>query len=426
MNDELALEWAKKIDGHLAELGWRREDFPPLVLNTGDTPGVTYLSRDPDIISVIKPRFFKLKSVEEQKRWGGIPNEDFRSGYMEEHHEIPPPLSGEEEALVNSLTGMNAGLRVKICQAYSAYIFGDSDKVANYKKIIDNVHFPCYVAVFAGQELIVKKGHPLVIKAKNELEPVTLVFDTITVEPGGEILCLADTTIVCKSLVNSGSINGLPVEEGAVIHGIGTRGKDGLDGSNGGDGRNGAPGEPAREDDKRCLVPASPGNPGGHGNHGQHGGNGERGQDGLPMVIDTLEIKGKFLLGNFGGNGGSGGSGGDGGNGGNGGPGGVGSFYCQPGPQAQGGSGGSGGDGGCGGHCGSGKNVYLTYRGKKAGTVILMEQTQSVPGKGGKGGKGGNGGQGCPGGKPGSDGNRGTDGTKSLPGRVFVNGKPIQ
>ena len=424
MSEGCKLEWEKKIDGYLAEFGWRREDFPPLVLNTGDTPGVTYLSRDPDFISVIKPRFFKLKSVGEQKRLGGIPNEVFRSGFMEEHHPIPPPLS-REEAANNSLVGMDAGLREKICQAYSAYIFGDSDRVASYKEIIDNVHFPCYVAVFAGKEIIVKRDHPLVIKAKNELEPVTLVFDTIMVEPGGEILGQADISLICRTLVNPGSTAGLPVEDSAVIHGIGTRGKDGCDGSNGSDGRDGAPGQPAREDDKRCLVPAGPGNPGEPGNHGQHGGNGERGQDGPPMVIDALEINGKFLLGNFGGNGGNGGRGGDGGNGGNGGPGGEGSLYCRPGPQAQGGSGGCGGDGGCGGNCGDGKNIYFTFCQKAPDTHLLIEQHTAVPGLGGKGGIGGNHGLGNPNGQHGSDGRRRKDGANGVPGRVFVNGKPI-
>jgi len=426
MNETAKQEWLNRINNYLAEFGWKHNDIPPLVVNTGDNPGTTFLSRDPGFPSAAKPHFIKLNGITDQKRFGGIPDELFKNGSFEEHYEPPPPFS-EKDSIIDLTAAVNEGrnleLRKRICQAYTAYLFGNSEKVSSYKEIINSVHFPCYVAVFAGQEIFIKKGHPLVIKAKKEVEPVVLVFNTIRIEPGGEIVCQADTTIFCQTLSNCGTINGYPVDDPAAIHCIAPSGKHGYHGEQGKDGEDGIPGEPAKQNEKGCIANGGHGTPGQHGNHGHHGGNGERGQDGFTIMLDVFEMRGNFLMGNFGGSGGNGGNAGNGGKGGNGGIGGFGDYPCNPGNTGPGGSGGNGGDGGMGGNAGNGKNIYFSYKKSPQRSPVTAEEPFNTPGKGGSGGKGGPPGNGNPNGLPGSNGKNGPNGLPGIPGKLFVNGK---
>ncbi len=76
----------------------------------------------------------------------------------------------------------------QIKQAMVSYLQGDSAKVASYKDAINATHFakPVAMAVHAAADITITAGSPLIIKGVDG-QPVSLVYGTVTVEPGGYI-----------------------------------------------------------------------------------------------------------------------------------------------------------------------------------------------------------------------------------------------
>lgn len=190
----LTEEQQRNFDNRLKELGLNQSHVVA-ELRTGATPGPTYLSSHPDFESAIPPQILTFNSLDDVKRLGGIPDEQYDNALMEEHYELPPAWPEEKNDLASE--ELQAEENRNIRQAFIAYVYGHSDRVKSYKNIIEKHFFPMEVAAFAVLDVVVDPDHPLILKGPNQ----TYNFGTVTIKPGGQIICEADVNMVVQNMV---------------------------------------------------------------------------------------------------------------------------------------------------------------------------------------------------------------------------------
>uniref|UniRef100_UPI0036DD6DBA hypothetical protein n=1 Tax=Photorhabdus sp. RM322S TaxID=3342825 RepID=UPI0036DD6DBA len=393
-------------------------------LKTSDFDGPIVFSHDPKIATV-PPAFFTVQTIQELKELGGVPDSEYGTGGMEPHHPLPEPYSAERLA---NVTGNHAD----ICKAFRAYIYGYSPLVKDYEDILNAKRFPMKVALYSGEDIVVTASNPLIVGNKGRHgEPVNLVFNKITIEPGGKIIYLTNGTVEANEVVVVNSPKPYPTpgdNDGPNIESIGSNGNNGGSGNNGSAGRDGSNGSAGKDNKNSCAKSATNGTAGGSGTKGARGSDGENGRHAGDVNFKIGTLNGFVNMLTQGGNGGDGGNGGNGGNGGKGGNGGGSTNNCNAGYGGNGGNGGDGGNSGNGGNAGDGGNIYFTYQ--EGGSATF--QARAIGGNGGKGGNGGAGGAGGAGGKGSSGGNPGKGGSSGTTGAagkagavgsVYVNGK---
>ncbi|MCA6222342.1 collagen-like triple helix repeat-containing protein [Photorhabdus antumapuensis] len=406
----------------------------PKQLKTADFDGPVIFSNDLKTATV-PPAFFTVQTIQELKMLGGVPDSQYGPGKMEPHHLLPEPFSAERLANV-------PGNHIDLCKAFSAYIYGDSALVKDYEEMLNAKRFPMKVAFYSGEEITISEDNPLIIRDKDSYgEPVVLVYNKITIEPEGKVICYTNGRIEADVIQGSSYYFSSKGEDG-------NNGAVGTDGNNGADGAKGSPG---LQNKHSCIASPSPGSDGTNGSSGVHGADGEPAKAGEKLTIACPDVRGTVTLWSAGGDGGNGGRGGHGGPGGKGGDGGYGSFFnnlyylttnslCQEsGHGGNGGNGGDGGHGGNGGRSGDGGDIYFSYAEGEPHIKCLASPgfagVGGMPGKRGKGGDGGsswintgNGGNtlSLTGkfGQAGIDGGIGNPGERTgNVGRIYVNGK---
>jgi hypothetical protein len=191
----LTEEQQKKFEKRLKELGLNPSHVVP-ELRTGATPGPTYLSNNPDIESAIPPQILTFTSLDEVKRLGGIPNGDYTSGRIEEHHKALPPWPEVKNNLMPE--DLTAEENRNIAGALLRYVYGNSEKFKSYKTIIEKHVFPLEIAAFAVENVIVDPEHPLILTGSIH----TYVFGIVTIKPGGQIICEVDADMTCQKMIS--------------------------------------------------------------------------------------------------------------------------------------------------------------------------------------------------------------------------------
>jgi hypothetical protein len=407
----------KGIRLSLKELGLKETQFKKETLDTGMTKGETCLSVDPGFASAMKPEYITVSNAAQLKQLGGVPDKLYETGVVADHLPIPKPWLEENNALERE--DVQEKNRWDLCAAYEVYLYGNSKHVASYADMIQKFYYPFDLPVFMAENVVVRKGHPLVIRSPHN-KPVAIGFKTLTLEAGARVVCMADVGMRVWNL--AGPEDG---DEPGLILSMGTDGGNGINGANGASGANGAPGQSGLCRSNVCEQPAGPGGSGTPGGHGMHAANGGKGDNGFWVTLRVDKASGRISLGNAGGTGGNGGGGGSGGSGGNGGHGGAASLCCPGGRDGSGGNGGDAGNGGSGGDGGDGTFIYVTVENQGSSARFTNVSGPSHGGSGGPGGLGGAGGLGNPMGRPGINGRPGMSGAMGKPGSVIVNGKPI-
>ena len=88
----------EKSSSFLAKLGISEDKVHKETLNTGDSPGPTYLSAHPDFESAIQPHMVTVDNLDDIKQLVGIADELYKKSVMEEHHDIPESWSEDTVA----------------------------------------------------------------------------------------------------------------------------------------------------------------------------------------------------------------------------------------------------------------------------------------------------------------------------------------
>lgn len=167
-------------------------------LRTGATPGPTYLSSKTHLATDIQPTMLTIRSLAELKKLGGIPDEQFLKGCIEEHHEVPPPWPQEK----NNLKGheLTPEENRNIRQAFVVQMFGNSESVSSYEKVIDNHHFPMTITAASVEDVTVDPGHPLILDEDTHIYN----FGIVTIKKGGQIICQGDAKMNVQKMVKEG------------------------------------------------------------------------------------------------------------------------------------------------------------------------------------------------------------------------------
>jgi hypothetical protein len=195
MAGELTPEQRQAFDDRLRELGLDSSHVVPS-LNTGDTPGSTYLSNDPAHDSAIPHQPITVNHIDDLKRLAGIPDADYESGAMQHHLEAPPEWPQEKNA--HALEDLDPTERGHLRDALAAYVYGDSSRVSSYTTVLNNNFFPLQAGAFAVQNITIAPGNPLVISGNN----VACNFGIVTIEAGGQIIVETDCTVTCQQMIN--------------------------------------------------------------------------------------------------------------------------------------------------------------------------------------------------------------------------------
>ncbi|WP_157975420.1 collagen-like triple helix repeat-containing protein [Photorhabdus sp. CRCIA-P01] len=404
----------------------------PKQLKTSDFDGPVIFSNDLKTATV-PPAFFTVQTIQELKALGGVPDSRYGPGKMESYHPLPEPFSAERLANV-------PGNHIDLCKAFRVYIYGDSALVKDYEEMLNAKRFPMKIAFYSGEEITISEDNPLIIMDKDNYgEPVVLVYNQITIEPEGKVICYTNGRIETNVLQGIGY---------GPYHFFnkGVDGEDGVTGTSGSSGVNGVDGSPGLKNKNTYVTPPTPGTDGTKGSPGMRGSDGEPGSAAEKLTVVSAQVGGMIYLESEGGDGGNGGHGGDGGDGGHGGDGG----YCgghgyvttsslyRAGNGGNGADGGDGGNGGNGGHSGDGGDIEFNYStGNPDMSYWSMPGLEGASGRAGKGGKGGDGGSAwyniedrirnlsCSGrsGKKGINGKSGEPGKPGKGGRIYINGK---
>ncbi|CAQ83282.1 MULTISPECIES: hypothetical protein [Photorhabdus] len=407
----------------------------PKQLKTSDFDGPVIFSNDLETATV-PPAFFTVQTIQELKALNGVPDSRYGPGKMEPYHPLPEPFSAERLANVSDN-------HIDLRKAFRAYIYGDSTLVKDYEEILNAKRFPMKVALYSGEEITITADNPLIIEDKEHCgEPVVLVYNQITIEPEGKVICYTNGRIEANVIQGIGSGPQHFVNKGRD-------GKDGTAGTGGSNGVSGVSGQSGYESKERCITQPTSGTGGTKGSPGIPGSDGEPGQEANKLTVTCDEVGGLIYLQSEGGDGGNGGHGGDGGYGGDGGDGGFGSIYsgnrrlatstlCSSAYGGNGAAGGDGGDGGNGGNSGDGGDIEFNYSaGHPQISYLSKPGSAGAGGRAGRGGKGGDGGSAwcnaedktknlncC--GKPGIKGINGKPGESGKPGKkgqIYINGK---
>lgn len=146
-----------------------------------------------------------IKDVRMMKQFGGIPDERFQSGEMNDDHvRYPKPWNERYDRLIPNAEGDHRRLvqilspeqRQDIRAALAAWLIGYSKEVESYEHIINAVNFPQYGSVFAGNTLCVAAGTTVVIGPGDDVlaanpysdqDPYLVTFADVCIEDGGQV-----------------------------------------------------------------------------------------------------------------------------------------------------------------------------------------------------------------------------------------------
>lgn len=398
----------ERREEQLAELAAAAEQDGPLVLH-----------HDPDL-SDVSPLVITVETIQALADLNGVPDSRFDDDGWIDPFPTPPPYA-------DLSTAHQRAYSPEMCAAREKWLFGDSRAVASYGDAINDTSFPMDVAVFIGKDFTASPGHPLVVPGDGHGQPTAVLFDTVTVEPGGQIIWEASTGKMTANVIDFVVADGVDATAEQNFVSKGADGGKGGPGAKGGTGGKGGKGSPGQDNKNSCKRSATDGTNGTGGTKGTKGTDGGRGGSGSVVNVVVETLNGVCNIGSGGGDGGDGGVGGDGGDGGAGGDGGDGTKQCPAGKGADGGAGGAGNNSGDGGDGGDGGKVTVTYT--KGDPTFTMVPSTGKGGNAGAAGSGGNGGAaGSPGGsagQPGQSGATGSAGAAGTPGTVTVNGRQL-
>ena len=190
---DLTPEQQQNFDDRLREMGMDSSHVVPS-LRTGDTPGPTYLCNHPDYDTEIAQRSLTVDNVQDLKRLAGLPDEE-SAGTMDHLHEgIEPWPQHKNEHTPQDLSPEE---NQQVHDAFTAHVFGNSERVASYETVVNNHYFPMEAATFAVLDVTVDAGHPLILTGNNQAHN----YGTVTIKPGGRIIFGSDATMTCQQMV---------------------------------------------------------------------------------------------------------------------------------------------------------------------------------------------------------------------------------
>jgi len=153
--------------------------------------GPMILSADPKV-STFKGHTLTITSLDEAKRLGGNADSLFEQGLMKERDfEIPHWPANLNDQDTSSLTPAQNQL---VNRAHTAYLYGNSKRVASYKSILEKLKYPVTVTALAVEDMCLDATNSPFVVASNA--PVDI--GTLTICNGGWIKVEADANFTVQ------------------------------------------------------------------------------------------------------------------------------------------------------------------------------------------------------------------------------------
>jgi hypothetical protein len=199
--NDLTDDQKKNFHAQVTALGLSPQDVAGHVVADGKPGAHPGAARSP-----IRTRSLTVQNLAHFKQLGGIPDERYQvKGHSDAHIAYPPPIpesrlrllkaAGVRDSLQRALTPEEHG---KVGAAVHAFVNGDSSKVPDHLvELAEAQQFPIEAAAGGAQDLTI--SGPFTIQGPG---PVALVFGTITIKPGGYIVCQCDAKISAQVITN--------------------------------------------------------------------------------------------------------------------------------------------------------------------------------------------------------------------------------
>lgn len=155
------------------------------------------LSTTLDSANSYLPCFRHTNQLEQFKAWIGMPDALFQEGSLVFDRELPSePWSSRH---LTSATELTPREQEDLQKAGYAYLFGNSQLplVASYQSILEKLHAPFAVAVWAIEKIRVEAGSSLVVQGKL---PAALILGELEIVAGGNIQLCAPTHLMVQKL----------------------------------------------------------------------------------------------------------------------------------------------------------------------------------------------------------------------------------
>lgn len=195
---------AEILQARLKLYGKTLADLQGKSLHTGQhaksKAGKAVLSGHPDGGADIPGEVRTVKDIAEMKYLGGVPDYHYTQEKLGDSHiDYPPPPPKAALAAVQAHAGdvcklqdaLDPDTLAMVPRASRAYLTGNSHKVKDWEPIINALAFPQDGTVVNAGDVVVAAGNPLVINGPG---PVAYNANSITVEPGGQILVNTEVT----------------------------------------------------------------------------------------------------------------------------------------------------------------------------------------------------------------------------------------
>ena len=189
---DLSEEQHDRFNARLETLGIDPSSIPENVT----TPSGGLQVGHPGVNSSFPPaRVAEIANLQELLAIGGNSDESYRNRTSSDSFvRYPQPASAMTlpslASCNNDVCQLKDSLSLEqhqeISKALHAAVMGDSSKVEDYHEHINAIHFPMQVALYAAQNITITPDNPLIINNPDN-QPTSLVFGTVTVEPGGYI-----------------------------------------------------------------------------------------------------------------------------------------------------------------------------------------------------------------------------------------------
>jgi hypothetical protein len=102
---------------------------------------------------------------------------------------------------------LNGEQEAQVYQALLATLTGHGAAVQSYSDILAKRYFPMNVGVFAAEDIVVQAGQPLIIEPQGH-DPVVVTCNSLTLEPGAQIVCEAPVIMTVETFIKQTSAQG--------------------------------------------------------------------------------------------------------------------------------------------------------------------------------------------------------------------------
>ncbi|PWK11601.1 hypothetical protein [Tumebacillus permanentifrigoris] len=184
----------------LQALGLNEETVHTGVWKAGAEESPAYLSTRPEFPSLLRPTIITLQKLEDLQAVIGTTDSPTLT-------DLQLPAAWPVENADLTAKELDGEQEVQVYQALLAALTGHQAAVESYAEILAKRYFPMKLGVFAAEDIVVQAGQQLIIEPQGH-DPVVVTCNSITLEPGAQIVCEAPVIMNVETFVKQTNAQG--------------------------------------------------------------------------------------------------------------------------------------------------------------------------------------------------------------------------